>query len=147
MPVLSATPTGTRAIAATRATTAVKVDKDGTTTVFATINQGILTAEEGAPTMDTAIVTKGMMTLVVPIKAQAIVGMTIALVSTIIVALTTVAMIALAVTTRRMDAMILTTYVKGAVALKRGVALGLVLLIINAAGGLTATIRVEAAFC
>ncbi len=134
MPGLQATPTGTGAIAATRATTTtVKVDKDGTTTVVATITQGTPTAVDGALTMDTAVVTEGMMTLVVPLKAQAIFGMMTSL---------TGAMIVLAVTTRKMDAMMPIIYVNSAVALAKGVSLVLALLVINAAGLLTTTLHV-----
>ncbi len=101
MPVLWATPTETRAIAATRSmTTTVRVDKDGTTTLVATITQGTPTTVDGAPNMDTAIIAEGMMTLVSPINAHAIVGMTIALLSAMVVALTTAVMIVLTVTTR-----------------------------------------------
>ncbi len=145
MPVLQATPTGTGAIVTTRAMTVVRVDKDGTRTVVATITQGISTATDEVPTVGTAVVIKGMMTLVVPIKAQAIVGMTAAPADAMITALITVVMIVLAGTTTTTDAMMLTTSVKSAVVLMEGVILGRTLLVIDAAGCLIATLGVVVA--
>ncbi len=145
MPVNQETPTGTGAIVATRAMKVVNVAKDGTRTVVETITQGIPAAADKVPTVGTAVATEGMMTLVVPIKAQAIVGVTIALTGAMIGALITVVMIILAGTTTTTGTMMPTTSVKSTVVLMEGVVLGRALPMIYAAGCSIATLRVIAA--